>query len=97
MKQSASEIRSEIAPLIRALREQRQALGIPQDELDHMIGCADGLIAKIESGVRNPSLLLLSWWAEALGLEIMFRETKPRTRRNYRKTARQQQGQLWLV
>lgn len=65
------------------LRGRRQALGISQQELDDRIGCADGYIAKLESGTRARQeggtrgygrgaiwgfTKTLSWWLESLGL-----------------------------
>mgnify|MGYP003132445935 FL=1 len=56
--------------LIQQYRDRRNHLGIPQTELDDMIGCATGLVAKWETGNRKPTAFNLHCWAVALGCKI---------------------------
>tara|TARA_R100000656_G_scaffold58513_2_gene45617 strand:+ start:3285 stop:3461 length:177 start_codon:yes stop_codon:yes gene_type:complete len=53
---------------------RRRKLGIPQAELDRIVGCADGYVAKCECGTRTPSMFMFWCFADALGLEIVVQE-----------------------
>ena len=67
-RMSAKQVQHDLyAEMINAFVERRHELGIPQIALDGMIGCAEGLVAKWESGARNPSPLSFAQWAVALG------------------------------
>lgn len=70
---------SPVGLLMRRLARRRKALGISQTTMDHIIGCANGLVSKWECGVRNISPVMLGWYAEALGVElsIVIKEKSP--------------------
>lgn len=64
--------------LVALLRSRREALGIPQQDLDCRIGWADGYTAKLESFGRSCGrraawgfTATLSWWLESLGLALV--------------------------
>ena len=59
-----------IQDFIVQLRDRRYELNISQNELDHIIGCATGLVAKWETGNRKPTAFNLYCWAEALRCQI---------------------------
>ena len=59
-----------ISNLISQFTKRRYELNIPQNELDHIIGCATGLVAKWETGNRKPTAFNLYCWAEALQCQI---------------------------
>jgi len=59
-----------IHDLIEQFRQRRNQLSIPQTELDDIIGCATGLVAKWETGNRKPTAFNLYCWAEALKCKI---------------------------
>ena len=60
-----------IQELIVQFRDRRNQLEIPQTELDDIIGCATGLVAKWETGNRKPTAFnLYCCWAEALNCQI---------------------------
>ncbi len=59
-----------IQELIVQFRDRRNQLEIPQTELDDIIGCATGLVAKWETGNRKPTAFNLYCWAEALRCKI---------------------------
>ena len=59
-----------IQELIVQFRDRRNQLEIPQTELDDIIGCATGLVAKWETGNRKPTAFNLYCWAEALQCKI---------------------------
>ena len=59
-----------IANLIKQFTNRRNDLRIPQTELDDIIGCATGLVAKWETGNRKPTAFNLYCWAEALKCKI---------------------------
>tara|TARA_R110000787_G_scaffold54812_2_gene127156 strand:- start:61 stop:294 length:234 start_codon:yes stop_codon:yes gene_type:complete len=59
-----------IENIIEQFRVRRNELEIPQTELDDIIGCATGLVAKWETGNRKPTAFNLYCWAEALKCKI---------------------------
>ena len=59
-----------IENVIEQFRVRRNELEIPQTELDDIIGCATGLVAKWETGNRKPTAFNLYCWAEALKCKI---------------------------
>lgn len=59
-----------IADLVEQFTHRRYELKISQNELDHKIGCATGLVAKWETGNRKPTAFNLYCWAEALKCKI---------------------------
>lgn len=50
------------------MRELRKKAGLTQAELGEKVLVAQTMIAKVEAGVREPSLSLLGRIAEALGV-----------------------------
>ena len=62
--------------LIIQLREARRRQGIPSHAVDDMIGCATGLVAKWEVGIRCPTLFNAFCWAQALGCTFQLVEDK---------------------
>lgn len=60
------------ATLIDQLVKRRRELNLSQHSLDDKIGCAEGLVAKWESGARMPRPRSLAEWAIALGGSIYF-------------------------
>ncbi len=56
--------------LIEALALRRLALNITQQELDAIIGVAEGQVAKWETGVRRPKSHLLGCWLRALDCHL---------------------------
>lgn len=59
-----------ILDVVEQFRIRRNELQIPQTELDDIIGCATGLVAKWETGNRKPTAFNLYCWAEALKCKI---------------------------
>ena len=59
-----------ITHVISQFTTRRYELEISQNELDHIIGCATGLVAKWETGNRKPTAFNLYCWAEALNCQI---------------------------
>ena len=59
-----------ITELIQQFTARRYELNISQNELDHIIGCATGLVAKWETGNRKPTAFNWFCWAEALKCQI---------------------------
>lgn len=65
-----------IADLVSRLAARRRALNKQQPEqwsqtaLDAKLGWADGLTSKYEAAMRLPSLQALTWWAQALGVDL---------------------------
>ena len=59
-----------IDDLISQFTTRRYELNISQNELDHIIGCATGLVAKWETWNRKPTAFNLYCWAEALRCKI---------------------------
>lgn len=47
----------------------RIARGMTQEELAERVGCATASISQMETGTREPSLTMLRYVAEALGVE----------------------------
>jgi transcriptional regulator with XRE-family HTH domain len=60
------------AALIDQMIERRHDIGISQSELDHRIGCTDGLVAKWECGLRRPQSRSFAEWAKALECELVL-------------------------
>ena len=56
--------------IVRKLVEQRQKLGLTQEELNARLGIADRLISKWECGIRSPTSFNLYCWAFALGMRL---------------------------
>jgi transcriptional regulator with XRE-family HTH domain len=56
--------------IIHTLVQRRQALGHSQRALDEMVGVSESMVAKWESGYRNPTLRSAGRWAAALGLRL---------------------------
>jgi len=56
--------------LIPQLIIRRKELGLTQKTLGEMLGVADDLVAKWETGARKPSGFLLFCWADALGCNL---------------------------
>ena len=50
--------------------KQRKKLGLSQNTVDDLIGCARGLVSKWEVGIRRPSGYLFCCWADSLKMEI---------------------------
>ena len=69
-----------IQELIVQFRDRRNQLEIPQTELDDIIGCATGLVAKWETGNRKPTAFNLYCWAEALRCKINVEAINDNTR-----------------
>ena len=65
-----------IENIIEQFRVRRNELEIPQTELDDIIGCATGLVAKWETGNRKPTAFNLYCWAEALKCKITVEAIK---------------------
>ena len=59
-----------ITDLVAQFTHRRYELNISQNELDHKIGCATGLVAKWETGNRKPTAFNLYCWAVALGYKL---------------------------
>ena len=53
-------------PIILQLIERRKELRLSQADLEDLMGCAEGHIAKFESGAKFPSTYSLAKWARAL-------------------------------
>ena len=60
--------------LISQFVARRKQLKYTQEDVDLIIGCANGLVAKWECGIRKPTLFYAFMWAEALktDLSIVF-------------------------
>ena len=56
--------------LIKSVAVLRKKRGIPQTELDRIVGCADGYVAKCECGTRTPSAFMLWCFADALKADL---------------------------
>lgn len=56
--------------LIDKFVERRRHMGLSQRDVDHRIGCADGLTSKWECGIRTPTPRSFAEWARAL--EVVF-------------------------
>jgi|TARA_R110001592_G_scaffold187636_3_gene432420 DNA-binding transcriptional regulator YiaG len=65
-----------IQDVVEQFRIRRNELQIPQTELDDIIGCATGLVAKWETGNRKPTAFNLYCWAEALKCKITVEAIK---------------------
>jgi hypothetical protein len=63
-------IRTFYQPIISELVAERHRQQMTQMDVNEIVGCADSLIAKWESGNRLPSLYFLLLWVEALGLDL---------------------------
>lgn len=61
-------LRKVVVPMI----EERQRLGLTQEELDYKLGIADRLISHWECGKRTPTAFNLFCWAEALNGSMVF-------------------------
>ena len=56
--------------------QQRKKLGLSQNAVDDLIGCARGLVSKWEVGMRKPSGFLFCCWANTLKCDIELKERK---------------------
>ena len=56
--------------IVKKLVEQRQKLGLTQEELNARLGVADRLISKWECGIRSPTSFNLYCWAFALEMRL---------------------------
>lgn len=71
----------EILPIVTVLRARRLELGLTQEAVGELIGCADRLINKFECGLKQPSPRMLVHWCEALGCRLSVAVvTTPRPR-----------------
>ena len=59
-------------PLIEALRQRREELGLSGEAVADRIGVADYLVRWWECGHRVPSTFMAEAWAEALGLRLVL-------------------------
>lgn len=57
-------------PLARQLRNQRLEAGLTQTDVARLVGVTTGSISGYENGQRDPSLAVLTRWADALGLKV---------------------------
>ena len=62
-------------PLTVKLVLRRTILGLSQEELNHIVGCADNHLAKWEAGIWRPSAYYLVLWCKALGYRLDVRDT----------------------
>jgi transcriptional regulator with XRE-family HTH domain len=58
------------ARLGRAIKAERSALGISQEELAYRAGLHRTYVSDVERGARNPSLESVEKLAQALGLSV---------------------------
>ena len=56
--------------LIAVFVKRRRALGLDQQDLNAILGMAEGYISKLESFARVATLPTLQLWAQCLGLEL---------------------------
>ena len=63
---------AEAHPLARQLRNKRQAAGMTQTDVARLVGVTTGSISGYENGQRDPSLAVLTRWAEVLGMKIIL-------------------------
>lgn len=61
--------------LVAILAKRRRALGLDQQDLNAILGMADGYVAKLESFARVATLPTLQLWAQCLGLELTASRT----------------------
>lgn len=57
--------------LVAIFIKRRHALGLSQEDLNDVLGMADGYISKLESFARVSTLPTLQLWAQCLGLSIV--------------------------
>ena len=60
----------EINPVVVELKELRLKKGLSQRELAKMAGTSQVILSKIETGVVNPTIKMLSSIAQSLGKKI---------------------------
>ena len=60
--------------LLKEVAKRRRQLNIAQAELDRIVGCADGYVAKCECGTRTPSMFMFWCFADALDMEVVVRK-----------------------
>ena len=70
-RKSKSDIRL-LEKLGRAIRVARTARGLSQRELGNHIGKSQNLVFSIETGKKDPGILLLSKIAKALEMPLQF-------------------------
>lgn len=56
--------------LVYQLRQRRNDLGLTGLDIDHAIGCTNGLTNKWECYDRIPSGFMLTCWLDVLGLTL---------------------------
>ncbi len=70
-KRRIAEVEAEFwRPLTVKLVLRRTLMGLTQEELNDMIGCADNHLAKWEAGIWRPSSYYLVLWCKALGYHL---------------------------
>jgi ribosome-binding protein aMBF1 (putative translation factor) len=62
--------------LARQLLQRRHALGLTQEQLAAAAAVRQSEISRIENGRGNPTVLTLSRLADALGLEVVLRDSR---------------------
>jgi chromosome segregation and condensation protein ScpB len=65
-----SEARGELSEIARELRRRRELLGLSQVALSELSGVSRGVINRVESGGRTPSVRTYARLRAALGLEV---------------------------
>lgn len=60
--------------MLKAVAIRRQELKISQAELDRIVGCADGYVAKCECGTRTPSMFMFWCFVDALDMDLVVRK-----------------------
>lgn len=72
MARRQADIDKELSILANHMRDRRRALGLTQEELAEMAGLSANYVARIELGLRTPSLSTTVRLARALGLEVSY-------------------------
>lgn len=67
-------MKRELDPVVAALRERRQALGLPLRVVSEKTGYAENTMFCWETGRAVPPLGRLNDWAQALGMRLVVRE-----------------------
>jgi transcriptional regulator with XRE-family HTH domain len=65
-----------LTSLGKAIRERRTSLGITQPQLADLAGISKNTLYKLETGISNPTLLVLVQVAEVLGMELKIEVKK---------------------
>ena len=61
-----------LTDVVRPMIEQRIALELTQDDINHLLNVADRLVSKWECGARTPTSFNLYCWADALDGKLVF-------------------------